>query len=799
MIISVANSRNSKTWANKNVTWEKFVTRVGKCKRTSETVAEYMAMNRMSQGNAKDVGGFVGGVIKDGGRRIAENVVSRSLITLDIDHPKNSTLDLIKDLLDGQAWCLYSTHSHRPDHKRYRLILPLSREVSPEEYIPIARRVADDLGMEIFDNSTYEPVRLMYWPSCPQDGEFVYEVGEGEYVDADKILDSYTDWHNAVEWPSAPDDRPTEKKVGARQEDPTEKPGIIGAFCRTYSVTEAIEAFLSDVYAPTGHPDRWTYIAGSTEGGLVIYEDKWAYSHHGTDPCCEKLVNAFDMVRLHLFGELDRGSSIDTPVNRLPSFLAMEKKAREDRKVHSRVVREMLDSAEEDFKDAEISEDGRKEQAPWTDGLKTDNKGKILPSPHNFGLICRYDPRLKGAVAKDLFSGRKVVIRDLPWRKKSLDQYWNNTDDAGLIEYVDTTYKGVQGKTALLDANDIAISQNTIHPVRDYLNSLQWDGKERLDTLIIDYLGAEDSPLTRAMTRKHFAAAVGRIMKPGVKYDYVLTLIGPEGSGKSTLVRVMAKGKWFNDSLTSIDGKEAMEQLRGRWLIEMGELTNYKKSTSEAYKAFISKQEDVFRPAYGRETEIYPRQCVFFATTNEKAFLKGDTGNRRFWVIECSEDIVSKSIFDELEKEVDQIWAEAKYRWEHGEDLFLDAAMEEEARERQAEHNEVSADERAGMIEEFIHKELPATWDSLTMDQRRAWFQTNSEMAPDEPRIKRETICAVEILVELFGQKTDEKTRYRTKEINQILKRLDDLEYIGRTREKPYGLQHRYRIVNEPF
>jgi len=784
--ISVGQSRTSTAWTNKSTSWEKLTGRLGKCKHTPETVEEYKAMTKTEQGKAKDVGGFVGGVIRDGGRRIGANIVSRSLITLDIDHPAAGTLSLVTELLDGTAWCLYSTHSHRPDHPRFRLILPLSRDVTPDEYIPIARRVADDLGMEIFDNSTYEPVRLMYWPSCPKDGEFVFRQGEGEPVDADKILDSYTDWRNVMEWPSAPDDRPAAKKAGAKQEDPTEKNGIIGAFCRAYSITEAIEAFLSDVYVPTGHPDRWTYAQGSTVGGVVIYDDKWAYSHHGTDPCCEKLVNAFDMVRLHKFGDQDRDSDFNTPVNRLPSFLAMEKLVAADEKVRRQ-------SIQEDFSDIQLEEDD------WRFKLQKDPKGKWLANPVNFGLIVRNDPGLKGAVVNNLFSGRTELTRDLPWRKREAGrENWENDDYNLLLEYVCANYAGLTGKQAIIDAFDGAVSQNTTHPVREYLSALRWDGTPRLDTVLIDYLGAADNELTRAMTRKHLAAAVARVMQPSRKYDYVLTLIGPEGSGKSTLVRVMAKDKWFNDSLTSIEGKEAMEQLRGKWLIEMGELTNYKRSTSEAYKAFISKQDDSFRPAYGRKTEVYPRQCVFFATTNEDNFLKGNTGNRRFWVVKCSEDLALKDIWKELPGEVDQIWAEAVVRWREGEELYLNATMEAEARLRQNEHNELAADERAGLIDAYIHKEIPTTWSSMTKEQRQAWIQSSSSTVSEEPRMKRETVCAVEILVECFGQKTDENTRYRTKDINYILQNMDCLEYVGNTRDSVYGKQRRYRILHDP-
>ncbi len=267
--ISVGQSRSATQWTNKSVTWEALVDRLSKCKRTAESAAEYKAMTKTQRGKVKDVGGFVGGTVAGGGRRKADSITARSLVTLDIDYGTSGTVEAVRELLDGSAWCLYSTHSHTPGSPRYRLVLPLSREVTPEEYIPIARRIADDIGIDIFDSSTYEPSRLMYWPSCPRDVDYVFATGEGEPMDADRVLASYTDWRNVVEWPmDSRTVRVVQNKAGSKQEDPTEKTGIIGAFCRSYTITEAIEAFLPDVYTPTVHPDRWTYAQGSTEGGL---------------------------------------------------------------------------------------------------------------------------------------------------------------------------------------------------------------------------------------------------------------------------------------------------------------------------------------------------------------------------------------------------------------------------------------------------------------------------------------------------------------------------------------------------
>ena len=788
-IISTGRSRTETEWMRKSVTWDALRSRLQHCKRTAESVADYKAMSRQQKGRVKDTGGFVGGAI-DGGRRKADSMLSRSLITLDIDYGQADTPDVIADVLYDTAWCLYSTHSHTPETPRFRLVIPLSREVTPEEYIPIARRIADQIDIDIFDSSTYEPCRLMYWPSCPRDGEYVYREGDGKPLDADEILDSYGDWRNISEWPM---DRRTiriaQGAAGAKQDDPLEKPGAIGAFCRSYGITEAIAAFLPDIYAPTAHDDRYTFIGGTTAAGLVVYEDKYAYSHHGTDPCCEKLCNAFDLVRIHKFGDQDQDADINTPTAKLPSFISMERFARQDPKVSGLMATERLKELNEDF--AGLGE----EETEWTSLLQMDERKKnFLASPYNFGLIIRNDPALKGTARRDLLRGRDVLARDLPWRRMGLDPFWTNTDDNGLIDYVSEHYS-LTGKQALLDANDLAISQSSFHPVRDYLNGLTWDGTPRLDTLLCDYLGAEDSELIRAMTRKHFTAAVARVMVPGCKYDYVLTLIGPEGIGKSSLIRMMGKDEWFDDSLTSIEGKDGMEQIRGKWLVEFGELTNYKKSTSEAYKAFISKQEDSYRPAYGRKTETYPRQCVFFATTNENAFLKGDTGNRRFWTVECGLDIPTKDVWHDLPAEVDQLWAEAVQRWKEHEPLYLSHELQQLAAQLQETHNEVQSDDRAGMIEAFIRKELPATWESMTMRQRQDWFKTCSELDSSEPRIRRETVCSVEILVELFGQQLDEKTRYRTKEINQILREMPCLEYAGLGYDKTYGRQRRFRIL----
>ena len=316
--IATGSSRRSASWKTKEMLWSEFVDKLGRVTRTQETQQEYFRMPKEERDNAKDVGGFVGGTLK-GGRRKIDAVLQRRLITLDMDSITAGedpwpTVELIL----GCAAVLYSTHSHTAKAPRLRLVLPLSRPVSPEEYEAIARRIAGDIGIDMCDDTTYEPHRLMYWASASSDGEFRYEVQDGPWLDADEQLARYADWKDPTQWPVSSRKSGTIRRLADKQGDPTAKDGIVGAFCRTYSVEDAIEAFLPDVYIK-GENGRYTYKGGSTSGGLVIYEDgRFAYSHHSTDPTCGKLCNAFDLVRIHMFGKDDEGKPANTAANNLP-------------------------------------------------------------------------------------------------------------------------------------------------------------------------------------------------------------------------------------------------------------------------------------------------------------------------------------------------------------------------------------------------------------------------------------------------------------------------------------------------
>ena len=326
LVLSLGTSRKDTNWKPVRMHWSDLLKRLRSPKRTPETAEEYASMPQEQKSEIKDVGGFVGGVVW--GNRKGGNVSSRQLLTLDADY---GTMELWETwtTMFGEAACVYSTHSHTPESPRLRFLIPLSREVDREEYEAIARLVANWMGIESFDDTTYQPNRLMFWPSCPKDGEYLFDWQDGPWMNADTVLNSYQNWHDVKQWPVSSRQKSQLRKATDKQGDPLSKPGVVGAFNRVYAIPAAIERFLPDTYAPAGD-GRYTYLAGHTVGGLVLYENEtFAYSHHDTDPCSGQLCNAFDLVRIHLYGTQDDNAE-DQPINARPSYAAMKQLVQSD-------------------------------------------------------------------------------------------------------------------------------------------------------------------------------------------------------------------------------------------------------------------------------------------------------------------------------------------------------------------------------------------------------------------------------------------------------------------------------------
>lgn len=784
--IATASSRQSVRWDNKTIEWSELVDKCRNTDRTSETVAEYAKMNKTLKASRKDVGGFVGGPLRDG-RRKNGSVISRSVVTLDIDFANGEEWD-DWTTAHNYASFLYSTHSHTPQKPRFRLVVLLDREVTPEEYEPIARWVADQIGIDKFDHTTYELPRLFYWPSTCQDGEYVFEEQQGGPLPADWVLLQYgteDEWKDASFWKYGRKEDKSMRKAMNSAGDPTTKNGLIGAFCRAYGICEAVEVFLSDVYEETATEGRFTYKEGSVAGGLVTYEDKFAYSHHDTDPASQQLCNAFDLVRIHKFGDLDEDADTDyKDVTQRPSYAKMMEFAGKDMKVKALIQREKRKSVKEDFDVIDTGED-LEDVEPVTLDLETDKKGGNVANTENILTILNEDPRIAGKLWHDDFSSYDFADDGLPWRR--ISKAWSDKDDANLRVYIDRLY-GIRGKELISDALDHVFCNHRRHPVREYLDSLRWDGVERLDTLIASYIGAEDNELNRAMTRKIFTAAVRRVYEPGCKFDYCLILSGGEGIGKSTFLKIMG-GDWFSDSIITTEGKEGMESLRQAWIIELAELASIKRSDVEQVKNFLSKQEDIYRAAYGKRTNHYPRQCVFFGTTNEASFLKGDTGNRRFWVIPVDAGLrkIEGDLFERLKADRDQLWAEAVVRYRQGEKLYLDAEQEAEARSRQCDYNVDVDDPVPGLLDEYLAMRLPADWYTWDIARRRAFMQNPDPLAGES--LERTKFYAGEFVYERLGiNLKDKEYAYEMKKVNKLMRAKEGWRYQD-CRISGYGKQ----------
>jgi putative DNA primase/helicase len=785
--IAEGRSAESKVWKNKNILWSDFLKRLADPVVTTETFKEFIAANKQEQHRIKDVGGYVGGYLA-GGKRSINSVGHRRLLTLDIDFAHIHLWDDFEMMFDNAA-ILHATHKHSPESPRYRLIMPLSRDVSPEEYVAISRKIAGTIGIDLFDNTTFDVNRLMFWASIPKDVEYYFQYQDGPWLDADKVLAQYIDWKDSSLWATS-DAKMTEiYNAAKKQEDPELKKGVIGAFCRTYTIEEGIEKFLPEIYTPTSG-GRYTYSKGTTASGLITYDSKFAYSHHGTDPCSGKLCNVWDLVRIHLFGHLDFDAQEGS---KLKSFIAMEDMVRDDKETRKTIASERVSEAKYDFEDSDLfPETVEEESVDWMTDLEVDGKGNYLSSAGNLSLIFSNDIRLKGKLRLNLFDNKNYITATMPWRRINSPEPISNVDYSGIRNYIECIY-GITGTLKIDDALNLEFHKQSFHPIRDYLKSLEWDGAKRIDTLLIDLFGAPDNIYTREAIRKQLVASVARVYNPGVKYDMVLVLCGKaQGTGKSSFIDWLGKG-WASDSFMGWTGKESMEQLHGVWLMEIAELSGFKKADLESIKHYITKREDQFRPAYGRTTETYPRQTVFWGTTNTKDFLR-DSENRRFNPIDVHDIKVVDNpkmlkVFSDGEF-LHQIWAEAVHLYRNNEPLILSPEAEVIAQKEQLLHAE--SDDRMGIIDKFLNIPLPTGWDDMEIFERQSYLSEDDEMRVPG-KFQRQYICVAEIWSECMGKNKQDLDRYKSREYNDIMRSLPDWEPSKSTRNfKHYGVQKYY-------
>jgi len=775
LCIAYGNNRQAKTWVNKTIRFDDLKERLKVTIRTPESAEEYAKMGKAQRDAAKDHGGFVAGILK-GGRRKIDTVEVRSMLALDGDRINTDFLDTYEEICPYTS-ALYTTHSSTAENPRVRLVFPLTRDVTPEEFVAVSRYVAQMLGIDFFDECSYQPNQLMYWPSTPQNGVFVYKETNGGWINPDEILSAHPEWTDPTRLPTSSRESKANTTAQQKVQDPLAKDGVVGLFNRVYyPISKALTAFLSDVYEPTDNENRWHFIQSSSMAGVEIKEDKFVYSHHAKDPAYLKLCNAFDIVRTHRFGDMDDKAS----------FSAMCEFAMQQDEVKILAANERLAQADIDFATGE---------ADWMKLLRYQAKSSVLEnSVYNLNLILNNDPDFANFAFNEM-ANRIQVTGPLPWDRPEGNVFWRDADTAQLKAQLDLRYVPFSSRNHDVAFTKVADDRH-FHPVRDYLDSLPaWDGVKRVEDLFIRYLQAEDTEYVRAVTRKTFAAAVARIYVPGIKFDCVPVLDGEQGIGKSTIVKDLVGAEYYSEtlSLTDMDDKSGAEKLQGFWIVEIGELAGMKKADIEKVKAFLSTSDDKYRPSYGKVVESHPRQSIIIATVNgERGYLRDITGNRRFWIIKVHQKKQKKTwnFTDEFRQ---QFWAEAKAIWKAGEKLYLEGEIRDEA--EKAQRGAMEADERVGMIEEYLSTPLPEGWDDMDIFSRRNYLSGTEFGSPERTNTHERTeVSNPEIWCECFGKNLKELKPTDSYAIAAMMAQVSGWERTTSIKRQPiYGRQRLYR------
>lgn len=546
-------------------------------------------------------------------------------------------------------------------------------------------------------------------------------------------------------------------------QSPSERKDVVGTFCRAYSCSEAIKKFLPDLFRLD--TARGLYISSYNPEVTLEADDvqQLVWISGVNTPC-----NAFDIVRTYRFGELDKSVKEGIPAKRLPSYKAMLRLCNEDTLYRLTLVKE---------KNRPV----KVNSSEWEASLTLNDKNEIERTGHNIRLILLNDPHLK-LVRFDRFT--KQDITECPDFCNERDNRIDDESVGKIALHIERVYGLQLSQPRILEMLKTTSKERGFNPVHEFIRSVTWDGVERIDTVVIRYLGADDTPLTRMQTRKWMVGAVARAFSPGCKFDHILTFTGPQGVGKSTFLNAIA-GRWFSDSFSfAHDDKSKIEDITGAWIVEISELNGMKRAhDAEAAKAFLSRVRDDVRPAYARKSESIPRSNVFAATTNETEFLQSCNGNRRWWIIPIKGAGEVREWIEKLKAEVPQLWAEAYHHYSAGETLFLSPELESEANKRQAEYTTAAGDELLDEIEAFLNRRVPTAYFSWPLSKRiqwQRWAVDSSSFIEDEYRqIGTEPLTMVSpkmIKCELPNDTIRTSFRYSSQYINSLMEHISGWE-----------------------
>lgn len=673
--ISVGESRRSTSWKPQSVSWEAFcgLLAPAKCVRTHETMDEWDAMTKDERANVKDIGGYVGGTLASGSRR-ANAVSSRQLVALDADFASTDAENMLDSwmMMMGGACLVHSTHSHRHDRPRLRLLIPLTRPVTAQEYEPVARRLAEYMGIEDFDDTTYECNRLMFWPSCPQDGEYQYAVSDGDWTDPDKLLATYDDWHDMRQWPHSSRQERVIRRMSEKQGDPLTKPGIIGAFNRAYTITEAIGKYLPDVYTPAGE-GRWTYAQGSTVGGAVSYDnDTFLYSHHDTDPVSGKLCSAFDLVRLHMYGDEDAG--YDGDIGSSPSMSRMKSLCQHDEKVCAELADAMMRPDNlADFQDGlqrfegDITDQGAAKDFVSLFGRDIrHNKslGWLVWDGEKWEIDAEYMVWMLMGRYTDMIYSQARILQQTAADEASKEQakkMWgfvkhlrSGSGASSLLKFTiplvtdrhaeayDASPWDINTPAGILDLRTGAVSPHDrdarctkVTNVSVATDEDYHEGNPGFDEWMkfIRHVTAGDAEFARYLQQLSGMAAVGKVYEEGLVISY-----GPGGNGKSTLFGALKEvlgdyAKTINADVLAAQGgrtdQSYVAALRGARLAIMGETEEGARLGVAQMKRITSRDVITARMLYRDPMEFTPTHTVIMHTNYLPRISSMDDGTKR--------------------------------------------------------------------------------------------------------------------------------------------------------------------------
>jgi len=613
----------------------------------------------------------------------------------------------------------------------------------------------------------------MYWPTTPSNGEYVFRCFDGEWLDPDAYLAAHPNWRDGSQLPTSSRESAVIDRERKHQQDPLDKAGIIGAFNNAkFPIQEFVETELSDVYEPSVMGGRYGYRLADSTAGVVIYDDRFVYSNHASDPAYGQLLNAFDLMCVHHFGNPDDKESVKAALDY----------ARNDADTKAWLAQQRTEKAQADFSTPIESDD------EWQLKLDIEKNGKVKDTLDNLVLILDNHPKIAVVGYNELKSSLDFLAKPA-WEPIKYPS-WTDNDTSQLRVYLSNIY-GIYSPSKTQDALNMVAAKRKHHPIREYLNGLpEWDKTPRAETLLIDYLGAKDTPYIRAITRKTLVAAVARVFVSGIKFDSVLVMDGPQDKGKSTLFNRLAGDEWFNDGLTLTDmqDKSGAEKLQGYWILEIGELTGMRKSDIDSVKSFISRRDDKYRASYGRVVESHPRQSIIVATVNSMGgFLRDPTGNRRFWPVKTPGGTVRHS-WDITAEKVKQIWAEAVALWKGGEKLYLEGGVKEDAAREQ--NAALETDEREGMVHDYLDRLLPEDWADYDLGARRSFLHGTDFGIASEGTVQRDTVSPMEIWAECYNRATIKKAD--SHEMGAVLRKLGWVSADLRKRIPIYGLQRQW-------